>query len=237
MKLVLTSTAFAAMTLCLPAFAADLPPVEEIQQQAYYDWSGAYLGLHVGFGWADSDLSSPLPALIDPAVDNDELEADGVFGGIQGGYNFQSGNFVFGIEADFSGTGIDGDVVIDPVPGPGTLVEADVNWMASVRGRIGYAFDHILPYVTGGFAAADVDVSANDLPIPGGIFTGSETFTGWIVGGGVEMGFTENLSAKIEYLYADLGEETFVVLPAVAGGTVDADLRVQTVKVGINYRF
>jgi len=203
----------------IPALAADLPAYapEPVPVSSAYDWSGFYAGVHVGYGWGDTELSgSPT-----------DLEVDGFFGGGQIGYNIQSGNFVFGLEADIAASGADGD--LDVVPGSAVL-STDVNWQATVRGRVGYAFDNVLPYVTGGFAALDAE---SDLDVAGTTYEFSETYTGWTVGAGVELGFGDNLSAKIEYLYADFGEESFTS----PFGTVDTDVSSHTVKAGLNYRF
>jgi outer membrane immunogenic protein len=234
-------SATALLGLGFAAQAADMPayPAEEaVVTPAGYDWTGFYVGVHGGYGWAESELSSPEPEVLDPTVDNDEVEPDGWIGGGQAGFNFQAGSFVFGIEGDIAATGIDGEVTIDPTgPDPDTVLNTEINWIATVRGRVGLAFESFLPYVTGGFAIADVDVGATDLPFALPDFDESETFSGWTVGGGVEFGFSENVSAKIEYLYMDLDEETFVLTDEVEGAEVTGTLEVQTIKAGLNFRF
>ncbi|MBJ7533155.1 porin family protein [Rhodomicrobium vannielii ATCC 17100] len=168
-------------------------------------WTGFYAGINGGYGWSDIDS--------DFATD----DFNGGFGGGQIGYNWQgafgTSPLVIGIEADIQGSGIGIDNVL--VAGD----EFSLNYFGTVRGRLGYAFGNTLAYATGGFAYGEFEYS-----VPG-LGSASETETGYVVGGGLEHKFTQNISGKLEYQYLNLGEEN------------DLDLGINTVRVGLNYHF
>ena len=237
------------------AYAADLPapmaapaPMPMMSSPATaFSWTGFYLGLHGGYGWgdADSDLSSGLEGDIAGA----SVDLDGWFGGVQGGYNYQMGNFVLGLEADASWSGIDGDGSGDGTVGAGPTPvtynsQVDLDWLATVRLRAGFAIDRALIYGTGGVAFAqvnyDYDVTDGTDTISG---SNDENMTGWTIGGGVEYAATQNFMVKLEYLYTDLGDFDDSVTTAGAGAipadtySVDGDVTFQTVKLGVNYKF
>ena len=192
-----------------PAYAPPAPPP--------FSWTGFYGGIHVGYGWSNSSATVTdglANGLFDP-VSLDQ-NGNGVIGGGQIGYNWQfAPNWVIGIEGDISGTGIRNTTFAPITTGGGVPVaagfqhtaERDINWLATVRGRLGYAADRWLIYVTGGGAWGGIDYTA------GPIFAGvsnvtqfSHTSSGWTIGGGVEYGFTNNWTARVEYLYYDLGD-------------------------------
>ena len=128
--------------------------------------------------------------------------------GGQIGYNFQTGNFVFGIEGDFAWTGVDGGFSGRNNNGPASW-NADMNWLGMLTGRVGYAFNNVLVYIKGGAAWADEDYTH---PATGGqlqalYYSGGKTRSGWTLGGGVEYAFTPNWSFKVEYNYVDFGSK------------------------------
>lgn len=205
-----------------PSRAADVVTYQEPAPMAVgIDWSGFYIGVHGGYGWADSDaeFTNGLAGAVD-------LDLDGFFGGGQVGYNFVFGNgLLVGVEADYSFAEIDGSALGFNA----TTVSMDINSMASVRARLGYTMDRFLPYVTAGWAWADVDRYNS--------FTGqtlSENFDGFTVGAGVEYAINMNWSAGLEYRYTDFGNATFV---ANNGFNSDVDLDLHTVRFSVNYRF
>ncbi len=151
---------------------------------AAYNWSGFYVGVNGGGGWGDSSWDS---------VGGIDLSG-GVVGGTVG-YNYQAGQAVFGIEGDIDWSNIRGTSTNLCTLG----CETKNTWLSTVRGRLGYAADRFMPYVTGGVAFGDVQ--ANTPGFPGA----SSTQAGWTVGAGVEYAITNNLTAKAEYLYVDLG--------------------------------
>jgi len=201
------------------AMAADLgpyqpynPPAEPAPIYQPAIWDGAYIGVNGGYGWSNAGPTEP----------------DGGFGGGQLGYNWQRGNIVFGLEGDIQA----GDISGRAYTFDGDTARSDVNWFSTVRGRLGFTNGPWLLYATGGLAIADVDNRVNLVGAPS--FHNSETLTGYAVGGGLEWKFTQNWSAKAEYLYLGLGNSTLYNSDGDSG-RVNNDI--QTVRVGLNYHF
>ncbi len=181
-----------------------------------FNWTGFYVGAHVGYGWGNSDWHDPLFGAA-------SVKNDGFIGGGQIGYNWQvDPNWVLGLEGDISGSGMSGSSVCYG----GVSCSNDINWLATVTGRVGYSFDRALLYAKGGVAFMDQDLR---LSVPGLIATSSETRAGWTIGGGLEYAFAPAWSAKVEYNYMDFGTRSI-------DGT-DVDQTVNAIKVGVNYRF
>jgi outer membrane immunogenic protein len=248
--------AFCAVTASV---AADLPVRGPVYAPpppvAIYSWTGFYIGINAGYGWGELDNAAVgTPIGVFPG-NSFSVRSDpaGFVGGVQIGYNWQTGTFVWGLEADFQGTTLDETVVRGPllvlglpVAGSNSRVTTELDWFGTIRGRLGVTFmPELLAYITGGFAYGDVSVSSRTTYVPGlpaAIFTGaaSSTETGWTVGGGLEYGFG-NWSAKVEYLYVSLSAPSYVALPGVATpfrlrhSVGDLDLNV--VRFGLNYRF
>ncbi len=204
-----------------PAAAADFPryqPPPPAYSPAYgpgYYWTGFYLGINGGGGWGTSQWDG---------VGNFDLSG-GVIGGTVG-YNWQVNQFVLGAEGDVDWSGIKGTTtVLCP-----TGCETRNKWLATVRGRLGYAFDRFLPYVTGGLAVGDIAASVPILP------GGSITNAGWTAGVGLEVGVVSNVSVKAEYLYVDLGNFNCGLNCGLApGGNVSFDTSL--LRGGLNVRF
>ncbi len=209
------------------AVAADLsrrppppPPAPPVHAPVpYYSWTGFYIGLNGGGAWGGRSRfefpgSSPAP-----------LDVSGWLAGGTLGFNSQLGHFVFGLEGDIDGSDIRGSTACLG----GFVCRIRNDWLATARGRIGYAFDRLLPYVTGGLAVGGLNAS-----IPG-IGSASDTSAGWTVGGGIEFALTRNWTAKAEYLYVDLGKFDC----GACGGPPPAgvDFTTNVVRAGINYRF
>lgn len=228
-KLMLAGLSAAAWSSC--ALAADLgpytppPPAEPYYEPARdrpFSWQGLYFGANGGYGWnADSSASF--------AGGSGSISPDGWFAGAQIGYNAQFRALVLGIEADFQGADIANSNAFATNVGL-TTTSSEVDWFSTVRGRIGYAAGPALLYVTGGWAFGEVDYRLNS---PAASFSGSETQNGYTLGGGVEWAFAPNWSLKTEYLYVDLGKETFN--GPVGPYTTETDFH--TARVGLNYRF
>lgn len=204
-----------------------------------YDWSGFYAGAHLGWGWGDVE-NSVVNGIFGEIGDIPSTDIDGILGGAQIGYNHQFGFVVGGVEADFSLTGIDGEVTrfCGGPCDPPNIFETEYDWLATVRGRLGLAFGRVLVYGTGGLAIADIE-DRYTRPGGGTPFTSDETAFGWTAGGGVEVGLTNRLSIKAEYLHADFGDESFGVEDSWGGAdavqTSDHDL--DLVRGGVNFRF
>jgi outer membrane immunogenic protein len=166
-----------------------------------YSWAGPYLGGHLGYDWG--------------SVDNNPTKPSGFEGGVQAGYNWQSGPWVFGVEGDIQATGADDTFAPWKFSNP---------WFGTVRGRGGYAFGNILFYGTAGLAFGE---------LRGETFGLSETHSnvGWTAGVGAEFGFAQNWSAKVEYLYVDLDNSNFTITGLPNG------YRFGTIRAGVNYHF
>ena len=198
----------AFMTACLTvsAQAADLPyaprtPYTVNQPLNAYSWAGPYLGGNIGYAWG--------------SVDNNATRPSGLAGGVQGGYNWQNGPWVFGLEADVQASGANDTFAPWKFSNP---------WFGTVRGRVGYAMNNVLFYGTGGLAFGE---------LRGETFGLSETHTsaGWTAGVGAEFGFAQNWTAKIEYLYVDLSDSRFTITGLPNG------YQFGLARIGVNYRF
>lgn len=225
-KAILASVGSVLLSALSPAFAADFPafPVKGVPPLApppyiepYYNWTGFYIGINAGYGFGESDWSVPIGVSYD---------VDGFVVGGTLGYNIQTGAWVWGIEGDIAWSDISGT---SRAAACGTSCTTDVNWLGTVRGRIGYAFDRWMPYLTAGGAFGDVDVRLR----PGG--SSSSVEFGWTAGAGMEWAILANWTAKAEYLYVDLGETTCSGCGAVPAPNVS--FQTHLVRGGINYRF
>jgi outer membrane immunogenic protein len=247
-------------------------------QSAPPQFAGAYIGLNAGAAWGSSSYATnpncvadaadgvfcvtpPDPSAINgtavAASGSGDLASSGFTGGVQAGYNWQSGNIVFGGEGDFGAFSL-GDSTSPtgafPSPFLGTaysLTESmSTSWLATFRGRLGYTVTpELLLYVTGGLAFTDFKFSSSysdnavSVLFPGGTGFGSrsEVKTGWTLGGGGEWLLDGPWSIKAEYLYLDFGS---VNVPVALSNTpaftqtmqVEADLSAQVARVGVNYR-
>jgi len=242
-KLLLASvvTVFAASGAC----AADLV------EPAVYDWTGPYIGLNAGVGIGDSSVESILDGAFvgdpfyDPYAHTFENDKVGFTGGVTAGYNWQIDNFVLGLEGDFNYLDSkDSESVRDPLP-VNLDFETKIDWFATVRPRLGLAFESILLYITGGLAIGDVssDVDVNDSGSYSWSGSQSKTALGWTIGGGGEWAFSDGWSIKAEYLWVDLGSDTFDLDNDPANPLQEytlkakADYQFSVARVGLNFRF
>jgi len=260
MKKLLVAGIAAAAFSCAPALAADLPvkaPAYRPTPVALFNWTGFYVGGHVGGGWNSGNVTgNPLPDPVSYGFVEESLPINkgGWVGGLQIGYNWQvAPTFLLGVEADYSWSGIHGSSTFGPIqsipPGqayvPGSFATAsrNVDWLSSVRGRIGYTMDSVLLYATGGFAWAGVKDSADEVFLTGVTNPGSlnSTRTGWVAGGGFEFAWTNNWLFRAEGLYYNFGSDSFVgarvpALPTFGVRYTDK-MSVTVLRVGIDYKF
>jgi len=218
-KILLASAALIALTGA--ASAADLAarPYTKapVAMASVYNWTGFYLGLVGGGAWEDAN--SP--------------RMQGGFVGGTAGYNWQTGNVVFGLEADGAWADVSastaGTIVVPGVGGIPASLSSKTDAMGTVRGRIGYAVNNVLFYGTGGYAWID-----NKLTATLGALSASDSkwHSGWTVGAGVEAFIAPQWSIKGEYLYRSLGGETYF-----AGALPTGTLNLHTVQLGVNYHF
>lgn len=212
------------------ASAADLAtkyPVKAPVVVPVFSWTGFYIGANVGWGWLNNDLDVS-PSFGIPATAINIGSANGFIGGLQAGYNWQfANNVVLGLEADIEWADLGGNSVV--VSGPIGVATGSLDYFGTIRARAGYAFDRVLPYITGGAAYGKSDYGTIY-----GVST-SETTWGWTVGAGVEYAFTNNITAKLEYLYIDLDGKTYTIPSTL--GSIQTDNDMSVLKVGVNYKF
>jgi outer membrane immunogenic protein len=221
MKKVLLASA-CLFALAAPASAADLAarPYTKapVAVASVYNWTGFYLGIVGGGAWEDASGSPKMK---------------GGFVGGTAGYNWQTGNVVFGLETDATWADVSASATgATLVPGFGlvtTTATSKTDAMGTVRGRIGYAVNNVLFYGTGGYAWIDNKIT---VAIPGASISDSKFHSGWTVGAGVEAFFAPQWSVKGEYLYRSLGGETYF-----SGALPTGTLNFHTVQVGVNYHF
>lgn len=244
-KLSAVSAVAALVATCSMATAADLggyaPPLQPVyERDALPDiWRGLYIGLNAGYGFSNNDSSN----LSGPGVAGNfgSMEPEGLLAGGLVGFNVQYGALVLGAEADLAYSDIS-DSAGGPVGGTGYFAGAttDINWLSTLRGRLGYAVGPTLLYVTGGLAFADVDhtvLATNG--VNSVAMSSSGIDTGYTVGGGIERALGGGWSTKLEYLYVDLGDETLsgISIPDNTAFTSKTETEFHTVRLGVNYKF
>lgn len=222
-RMILTGIAAAILlTAPLAAQAADLgrpryeaPPPYVVPPSG---WSGLYIGLNAGYMWGKAKWSGGAGIF--------NVSPDGFIGGGTLGYNFQAGEWVLGLEGD-----------IDYVSAKDSAIAAicagcsfENTWLATLRGRVGYSFGPWLPYLTGGGAWGNAKVQS----AAGSV---SDTKGGWTAGGGIEYSFLGPWSAKVEYLYVDLGTATCTAAACALPADAKIDFTANIFRAGLNYRF
>ena len=211
----------ALMVAATPTLAADMSvkagPAPAFATVAPFDWTGFYAGPQGGYGWGYATVSDLL----------ENKDHRGWLAGGQLGYNVQTGSWVWGVELDGAWTNIENDAG----PGEDCLPNCGyvrINNLITARLRTGPAIGNTFYYVTGGFASGKV--TFNDFDAGDGAL--SKRHNGYAVGFGAEHAFTPNWSAKLEYLYFELGEKTYDL------GAPDAvDVKTHISRAGLNYRF
>ncbi|PWE81157.1 membrane protein [Bradyrhizobium sp. SUTN9-2] len=205
-RLVVGAAALVAAGWTASAEAADLQygqraPYTVNQPLNAYSWAGPYLGGNIGYEWG--------------SVDNNPTKPSGFVAGVQAGYNFQNGPWVFGVEGDIQAAGADDTFAPWKFSNP---------WFGTLRGRAGYAFNNVLFYGTAGLAFGELRAQTFG-------WSESHTSAGWTIGAGAEVGLAPNWSAKLEYLYIDLSTSQFAITGVSNGYSANV------VRAGVNYRF
>jgi outer membrane immunogenic protein len=220
-----TGVAMLAEAIGSSAFAADVPLYKSpapVYEAPVFSWTGFYLGINGGYGFGQSDWSS--------AATSGNINPQGALVGTTFGYNWQIGSWVFGAEADADATWISASTASGTgLCAGGIGCDTHNTWLGTARARIGYAWDRLLPYITGGGALGTVKMSPNT----GG--AESATKLGWAAGAGVEYAYDRTWSVKLEYLYTDLGTATCSA--SSCGVDTDVTYKVNLVRAGLNYRF
>lgn len=230
-KAIISTAALGALTLPANAEYYEHGSIKDAPALAH-NWTGFYVGAHVGYGWgtADSNISNTAGTRNEPTTS----DPDGFIAGGQAGFNYQTGRLVFGIEGDIAATDLDEQISYPGfnVGGADTDVHTELEWLATIRGRIGFTAGNFLVYGTGGVAFGEFNASFDTVnPAINGKF--SETLTGYTVGGGLEYALSQRTSVKVEYQYIDLGDEKI----PVTAGFFRSGIELETVKLGVNYRF
>jgi outer membrane immunogenic protein len=231
-KYLLSGVAFIALAAG-QAMAADLPARVPVRQAApppavyAYNWSGFYVGGHGGGGWSDKCFTFA-------GAGDGCHDGDGWLGGGQVGYNWQTGQFVFGVE--FSGSWADIAGSHPAVLVPADSYSSEVNTILMLTGRVGLSFDRVLAYVTGGGAWVRDRFEYTQAGV--GTASARENRTGWTVGAGLEFAITPNWSLGAQYNYVDLGDRnTAFSGGGVAPFTDNVDQQLHLATVRLNYRF
>ena len=214
-KLIVAGVAVAAL-LSAPAFAADMP-MKAPMAAPMFDWSGWYVGIEGGGGWARSKIVPP--AAISPESGN---------GGLAGGtigYNLQRGPWVLGIEGDFSWSNIHTTTRTNCA----TTCDSRLDWFGTARARAGYTVaPTLLLYATGGAAFGSIHSWFPTFPDQA-----TARKTGWTIGGGIEGVVAPNWTAKLEYLHVNFGRYATDTLADIP----NEGFRANIVRVGLNYKF
>jgi outer membrane immunogenic protein len=264
MKRMLIGIAAVISLFATSAFAADLPMRTYTKAPAYvepvYNWTGFYIGGNVGYSWGRSSDTSTLTNAAGTVLltSTDRTDLNGIVGGGQIGYNWQMQNWLWGLEADIQGTDEKGSrtftcplgICLAPgflAPNGGTVpatLSQKIDWFGTVRGRAGVLVTPtVLLYGTGGLAYGEVK-SSEAIGLVPSLFSTTATHVGWTVGAGIEGAIGGNWTAKLEYLYIDLGRASGSFLTtsaAFAGGVITSNFSSRitdnVLRVGVNYRF
>jgi outer membrane immunogenic protein len=204
-----------------------------------YNWSGCYVGAQAGYAWGRDKLDETVTATGATSIfsPTDTARPSGAKLGGMLGCNWQwAGPLVVGLEGDAEWADIGRSSVDYPNTGtPADTYEARIRFQSSIRGRLGYAFDRTLLYVTGGAAFANIRHRYTTVGLPAEDF--SNTRTGWTLGGGAEYAFAPNWSARLEYRYADFGTTTNVPVVVWTGFTEKHRTTENAVRIGVAYKF
>ena len=267
-----------AIMAVAPANAADIVPPQVSKERPLrplpppvvpaYNWTGFYIGGNLGGGWARTDFSGtgsavfPTIPLTVASTFAGTPNSRGILGGGQVGYNYQfPTHWVLGIEADIDGAGITGSVNTCATATTGGIAgcqtsSSRLNDFGTLRGRVGYAWNNVLLYGTGGFAWGQNSITHTatcvgagcpgvTLPFTSTAPSTTSTFAGWAAGAGAEWAFLPNWTLRVEYLHLQFDNvgESYVFTGTAAGfpftttSHVSANIGVDVARVGVNYLF
>jgi len=226
-KLIIAMVAIASMSSMAMAGGYE-PSGKGFAPPPVYSWTGFYVGGHAGL--ATGDTQGGVPGL---GFTNTDYNMDGGIYGGYGGYNYQSGAWVFGIEGTYSKADVQGDTTVLAILG----VDRDLDWLATVEGRLGYAFGRSMIYARGGWAWGKLDTSVSAFGFP--ILNGDATHNGWTAGFGFEHALGDWLIARVEYAHVDLDTENHAL--AFTGGgcclTDNVEGEIDTIRIGASIKF
>jgi outer membrane immunogenic protein len=232
-KFLLGTVALVALGATVPALAADLAARPAYTKapayaQPIYNWTGFYIGGHVGGAFAGNN----------GFAGTTNNNSNGSFlGGLQAGADYQfAANWVAGIEGQYSWLGNNNNAVAFTGAGAGFVYNNNQRGLGSVTGRLGYTWGPALLYVKGGYAYSDYNESLTFLGAPALFALNSSHHDGYTVGAGLEYMFAQNWSGKVEYQYYNFGNTNFLT-PVVLSTFGNSRNDEHVVKAGINYRF
>ena len=245
-----------SLAMTAAAVAADMSAKGTSPPPAF-SWGGFYVGANVGYAWSSSTdvVSYVQPPPGAAGISNTSEQPSGFAAGGQGGYNWQLGNWILGVEADAQGASAhqaattNVSVAGTPVPGMTTTVSDALDSFGTMRARIGYAFDRWMFYGTGGYAWQYINTTLSGNTGP--LMENYGIESGWAAGAGVEVALADKWSAKLQYLHIDTGtfynsiaaaNATSVLGPgafaaAVTGINETTRMKTDTVQIGVNYHF
>lgn len=218
--------ALLTVTISNPSGAADPP------KSAKIDWSGIYVGAQAGYARGESFGGAYFRA--SNALDvGGAVDPDGFFGGIYFGYSHQIGNsLLLGIESDLNYADIRSGV--QPTNYTGNTLKSEMTWNGSVRATAGYDLDSFLLFVTAGYAFGSYEFTPSygaTGPLPE-----SKVHDGWTIGAGINYAWSEQISTRIEYRYADYGKAAYGI-PGFPAEETRVSLTTSDVRVGVSYKF
>jgi outer membrane immunogenic protein len=236
MKRILIAGAF-ALAAGGQALAADLPPPVAPPPRApatyvpapvpLYNWGGIYIGINGGYAFglgANNGFGTP--------VSSGGYTTDGFIGGGTLGFNYQMGGFVVGLEGDGDWTNVSsGSVTAGGCSvAPLTSCQTSASWLATFRGRAGYAWDRVLLFGTAGGAYGNVKATTN-------LGTTTNDEFGWTAGGGIEVALAPNWTAKAEYLFVDLANGSCSTVACGTAAPVAVKFEESLIRAGVNFKF
>lgn len=247
-----------AVLLSATAHAADIvatPEPAPVVAAPAFSWTGFYAGGQIGGSWSDGDFDREVKAknetpppnvIVDTKITDITSKSidDGNFiGGLYAGYNYQfQNNVVIGLDADIAwinnSTKSNKNVPVGEYYSEGYYNKVEQDWLAAVRGRLGYAYNRFLPYIAGGVAFTDVEYKRryiDDLKY----FTNDEhysdkkTLTGYTLGAGLDYAMTDHIILRAEYRYTDFGDKDF----SLDGWERNVDMKANDLRFGVAYKF
>jgi outer membrane immunogenic protein len=228
----LLASASRVMAADLPVPQAPVPPPTYFP--AYYNWTGVYLGANGGYGFGQNRWSVA-------GLSSGNFNTNGFLAGGTLGANYQTGPYLVGFEGDIDWSNVQGNTsaaTCAALGAPaGTTCQTKSTWLGTARARVGYAFDRLLVFGSGGAAFGGLQPVLN----PGGVVFSPTPQLGWTAGAGVEYAFTDAVSAKVEYLFVNLGTVACPVSTTLTGcgpfTSHSFTFSENLVRAGVNYRF
>lgn len=177
-------------------------------------FAGFYGGVNAGYGWGSASLSG---------IANNGVDMDGFAVGGQVGFRHRLDNFVFGVEGDVDATSMSYEESLG-----GVTTSVSSNWLSSIRGNVGFVADNLLFYATAGVAWGEMEMRASAMGVSASL---SDTMTGFVYGGGIELAVTPRFTSRLEVLHYDFSEQDLDVL----GTTVAYDADFTVIRTGLSY--